>query len=118
MLGEFKLGLNAAKATKTCSVKDEGAVDFVADVSRNLDWVSRSDRPKIVDSEAVLQVMETNSVRSSGRLSAELVILLSNVILHLHNLDKSIRIVHPLTEYGRIFDSALYLAFVRKSTEL
>ena len=79
---EFELDYNAAvEATKNiCFAKDEGRVvpstvtrwlkKFCSDCKK-LDNKARSDRPKTVDSEAVLQAIETNPVCNTWSVSGE-----------------------------------------------
>ena len=100
MLYKFKLGHNATKATKRiCCAKSEGAVDhrivtrwfkkFYL-VCKNFNNLARSGSPKSKDSLAVLLTIKANLVSSILRVSGELGILLTSVVLLLHNLSKSI----------------------------
>ena len=52
---------------------------------------------KKMDSEAVFQVVEANPVSSNWRVSGEYSILLSIVVRHFHNLNKSTRICQIMT---------------------
>ena len=56
---------------------------------RNLDDKARLDKPKTMDSEAVLQVIEPNPVSSTRRVSGELCISLFSVVHYIHDLGKS-----------------------------
>ena len=56
----------------------------------NFDNQSRSGKPKIMDSEAVLQAIEVNLEIGSQKVSGELGISQSSVVCHFHNLGKSI----------------------------
>ena len=117
MLSEFKLGYNAAEATKNiCYAKGEGAVDH-STVTRwfekccsgckNLNKQASSGKPKTMNSEAILQAIEASLVGSTYRVSGKFIIVQSNVICHLHNLStRSCRIVsHVPSKYNKIFDS-------------
>ena len=58
-------------------------------------------REGTVDSEAMLQAIDTNLIGSTQRVSGELNGLQSSVVYHLHNLSKSIqsyRIVSQVTK--------------------
>ena len=55
---------------------------------KKLDDLARLGRPKTEDSEAVLQVVEANPVRSDGRVSGEISSSLSSGVRHHHDLDK------------------------------
>ena len=73
---------------------------------KNLDTLVRSDRPKTMDSAAMLQAIEAYLVSSTQRVSGELSISLSSVFHHLHDFSKSIRSYHivPLiTKYCKTF---------------
>ena len=50
-----------------------------------------SDQPKVVDSEAVLLVVNTKLASSIQRVSGDFDISLSSVVRHLHDISKSIR---------------------------
>ena len=68
MIYEFNLGHNISDTTKKiCYVKSEGAVDHCTVKSwvKNLDNQARLCRPKIMDSEVVLQTIETNLASST-----------------------------------------------------
>ena len=82
MLYEFKLGHNAAEATKNiCCVKGEGTVDYNT-VTRwfkkfclgckNCNDQARLGRPKTMNSEDLLQAIEVNPVSSTWRGSGGL----------------------------------------------
>ena len=89
------------EATKNiCSMKREGAVDYsivtrwfkkFCTGGKNLDDQAKSDRPKIVDSEAILQTIEANPVSSTRRVSGELSLSQSSVVFHIHDLSKYIK---------------------------
>ena len=83
MLYKFKLGYNAAEATK----KSKGAVDHsmvrVAKPSMQ--------EPKIVDFEAVLQAIEINVASTTWRVSSDISILQFSVVCHFHVIDKSLQ---------------------------
>ena len=59
-----------------------------SDSWRNFAQVSKSGRPKTVDSDAVLQSIEANPMSSTGRVSGEIGISLSREVRHLHDLGK------------------------------
>ena len=94
MFYEFKNDHNTAReATKNiCCERSKGTIDY-STVTRcfkkfcsgckNLDNLTKSGRPKTVDSEAVLETIEPFPVRVSG----ELVISQFIVVHHLHNLN-------------------------------
>ena len=101
MLYEFELSHNAAEATKNiCFAKGEDAVDHDTVTSwfekflsgcKNLDDQTRSDEPKSVDSEAVLQTIEANpssSTLDAQRISGELSISQSNAVRKIMNQSK------------------------------
>ena len=79
MIYKFELGHNTVKATKNiCCVKDEGTVDYntvtkwmkkFCSVQRNLNNQATSDRPKTMDSEAILQAIEGNPTSNTWRVS-------------------------------------------------
>ena len=82
VLYKFKQNHNETEATKNiCFSKDEGPVDHNA-VTRgfkkfrlgckNLNDLARSGRSKCIDSKAVFQVIKTNPMNSTGRVSGEL----------------------------------------------
>ena len=52
---------------------------------------ARLDRPKTMDSKAVPQTIEGNPASVTKRVSAELNILQSIVVHHLHDLNKNIK---------------------------
>ena len=56
--------------------------------SENLDDQARSNEPKTIYIEAVLQAIAANPVSSTQRVSGELSISQSSVICHLRNLPK------------------------------
>ena len=72
---------------KICSVKGKGVVDpstikrclkkFLL-VSTNLDNQAGLDQPKIVDSEAVLQAIESSLMSSAWRVSGNLIYIVSS----------------------------------------
>ena len=77
MIYEFELDHNTAVATKNIGcVNSESAVDHSTNQMvekiclgcKKLNDQARTDRPKFVDSEAVLQVIEANPVSSSQRI--------------------------------------------------
>ena len=87
MLYKFELNYNTGESTKNiCCSKGEGTVDH-SRVTRwlkkfclgykNFGYQARSDRPKSVDSGAMLQTIEANLVCSTQRVSGKLKILLS-----------------------------------------
>ena len=97
---QLQTGYNTTEATKNiCYAKGESSVDYSA-VSRwlkkfhlgckNLDEQAKSGRPKTVDSEALLQVIEANPASYTQRVSGELSISQSTVVCCLHNFSKSI----------------------------
>ena len=101
MLYKFKLCYNVVKVTKDiCCANGEAAVDH-STISRwfkkflsnckNLNDQPRLDRPKIMDSEAVLQATETNLVSRTLRVSGKLNISQCSVVCHLHNFGKNIQ---------------------------
>ena len=55
---------------------------------KNVDDQARSGRPKIVDSEAVLQALDANLASNPRTVSGELDIWQSNVVGHLHDLHR------------------------------
>ena len=69
LLCEFKLGHNAAEATKNVCAKGENAVDYCT-VTRRLDYRNNDHQTKS-DSETILQVIEANLVQSCRRVSGE-----------------------------------------------
>ena len=78
LLYEFELGHNAAEVTKNiCCAKGEGRVDQSTITRRskkfyfgckNFDDRARSDRPKTMDSEDLLQAIEANLPGSTCRV--------------------------------------------------
>ena len=56
---------------------------------KNLDDQARSCRPKIVDSEVMLQAIEANPASSTQRVSGKLSISQSGMVQHFHNICKS-----------------------------
>ena len=91
--------ITAVKTAKNfCCTKDEGAVDYSTrwfkkfySGGKNLDDQTRSGRPKIVDSKAVLKAREANLVSSTWRVSGEFDISPSSVHHYLHDLGQSIQ---------------------------
>ena len=100
MLYEFELDPNAAEATKNiCCAKDGGTVDnsrvtrwlkIVCLGCKNLNNQAKSGRPRSMDSETMLQAIETNLASSTWRVSGELSISQSSLVYYLHDLSKSI----------------------------
>ena len=82
MLYKFKLGHNILEATKNiCCAKDEGTVDCDTVIRlfkkfrmdwKNLDNKARLGRPKTIDWEAMLQIIEANLASSAWRVSGDL----------------------------------------------
>ena len=72
-------------------------------------WRSGKVGLQTMDPEAMFQAVDANPTSSTRRVSGELGIFQSNVVHHLHNIDKSIwspRIVHHvLPKYCKTFDS-------------
>ena len=91
MLYKFKVGHNVMEATRNiCCMKDESAVEHSTvnewfkkfhSASKNLHYQAMSDKPKSVDSEAALQAIEANLVSSTQRVSGELHISNSSVVV-------------------------------------
>jgi [histone H3]-lysine36 N-dimethyltransferase SETMAR len=103
------LAVDAAK--KICQVEGEAIVSIRTaqkwfnrfnEGCTNFKDESRSGRPTIVDSEALLNAVEANPSTSSRRLSAELDIPQTSVVRHLHTLGKINKrcreVPHDLTE--------------------
>ena len=55
--------------------------------SKNLNNQVRLDRPKIMDSKAVLQAKEANPVSNTRKISGELVISQTSVVHYLHEIN-------------------------------
>ena len=96
MLYEFRLGHNDVEATKNiCCVKSEGMVHYNR-VTRwfkkfclgckNLNDQARSERPKTMESEVVLQAIKPNLVISIQRVSSKLNISQSSMVNHKYHL--------------------------------
>ena len=99
MFYEFKLGHNTMEANKNiCCIKEKTTINhstltrwfkkFCSDCM-NPDDQLWSSRPKTMDLEAMPQVILTNSPNSTGRVSGDLGILLSNEDYHIPNLRKA-----------------------------
>ena len=77
-----------------CHEKGEGAVDPSRVTFKKFQLgynnQARLDRPESVNSEAMIQVREANSVSSTWRVSSEFSISQSSMVYHLHNLNKII----------------------------
>ena len=82
MVYEFEMDHNTAEATKNiCCAKGEGAIDHDSVSSgfkkfcsgyKTLDDQKRSGRPKVIDTDAVLQAIESNLMSNFQRVSGEL----------------------------------------------
>ena len=118
MLYEFKMGYNVVKATRNiCDARDKGSVDHSKIIRwlkkfwmgcKNLSDQTRSGRPNTVDSEAVIQAIQTNLVSRTLTVSDELCISQSSEVCYLSNLSKSIQscwIVLLVTKILQNFDS-------------
>ena len=93
MIFKLELGHNAVEAAKNiCCVKGEGTVDHITVTS----WLKKfhsgcknfDDQAKL---EAMLQAIKVNLGSSTWKVSGELGILLSSVVHHFYNFDKSIQ---------------------------
>ena len=79
--------------------------------------MNRSDRPKIVDSEAVIQAIQANLASSSWRISGEFCISLSNVVCYLHDLDKNIHSCQIVLTVTKILQN-FRLTFIKESEKI
>ena len=119
MLNKFKLGHNAVEETKNiCCTKGKGTIDQSTVTEwlmkfhsgcKNLDDQSRSNKPKSMNAEVMLQTIDAKPASSTWRVSGELVISQSSVVRHLHDFGKIIpsygTVPHILPKYCKTFYS-------------
>ena len=73
-------------------------------------WWSGKGKPKRVGSEVMLQTIEANLASSTQRVSGELSISRSGVILHLYNIGKKhLVLLNCGSKYCKIFNSSKYI---------
>ena len=80
---------------------------------KTLNYQVKSNRPKIMASEAVLQDIDGNPTSSTQRVSGKLDISPSNLVLHFYNLSKSIELLNcfTLTKYCKIHPVVIVVCY-------
>ena len=111
MVYAFELGHNFSEASKKVKSEDTGDNTWFKkfrSVWKNLNDQPRLGRPETVDSDAVIQAIETNQESCTQRVSDELSISLFSVVYHLYDFDQSIQSCSSyltLPKYCKTFNS-------------
>ena len=97
MFYKFKLGQNNTHKQPKTFVEQKAKVQLITRwlkkfclAWKNIDDQVVLDRLKTIDSEAMLQAIESNLASNNKRISGELGFSQSRVVCHLHNISKSI----------------------------